>query len=140
MGFKPKQTFRRGNAIFIHYHAFIVVTFELAEEALKDYIIPDMKKTVTMPFILEVIAEQYGITSSQLVSRQKTRDVAFPRQIAMYLCREFTTLSFDDIGKALGGLDHSTVHYGYGKVQKAIKTDPTVASSIEILKKKINIE
>lgn len=116
------------------------ITPELAEEALKDYIIPDMKKTVTMPFILEVIAEQYGITSSQLVSRQKTRDVAFPRQIAMYLCREFTTLSFDDIGKALGGLDHSTVHYGYGKVQKAIKTDPTVASSIEVLKKKINIE
>ncbi len=116
------------------------ITMELAQEAVQDYIIPDMKRTITLPFILDVIAEQYGITSSQLVSRQKTRDIAFPRQVAMYLCREFTTLSFDDIGKALGGLDHSTVHYGYGKVQKEIKTDPSVASAIEVLKKKINVE
>ena len=115
------------------------VTLELATEALKDYIMPDMKKTVTLPFILDVIAEQYGITSSQIMSRQKTRNIAFPRQIAMYLCREFTSLSFDDIGKALGGLDHSTVHYGYGKVQEAIKTDPAVASAIDVLKKKINV-
>ena len=116
------------------------ITMELAEEALKDYISPEMKKTVTLPFILEVVAEQYGITSDQLLSKNKSRNIAYPRQIAMYLCREFTTLSFDEIGKAIGNRDHSTVHYAYGKVQEDIENDPNIASAIEVLKKKINIE
>ena len=116
------------------------ITMELAAEALKDYISPEMKKTVTLPFILEVVAEHYGITADQILSKNKSRNIAYPRQIAMYLCREFTPLSFDEIGKALGDRDHSTVHYGYTKVQEDIENDPNIASSIEVLKKKINIE
>ena len=115
------------------------ITPELAQEALKDYISPDMKKTVTLPFIMEVVAEHYGITAQQILSPYKSRDVALPRQIAMYLCRQYTSLSFDEIGKAISR-DHSTVHYAYNKVQKDIENDKNFAAVIEVLKKKINIE
>ena len=56
----------------------------------------------------------------------------------MYLCRELTSLSFDEIGSMIGGRDHSTVHYAYNKVSDDIKRDETVASAVDVLKKKIN--
>ena len=116
------------------------LTLELATEALKDYISPEKKKTVTLPFILDVVAEHYSITADQIKSKNKSRNIAYPRQIAMYLCREFTTLSFEEIGEGIGNRDHSTVHYAYSKIQEDMDNDPSVASSIAILKKKINIE
>ncbi|MCQ2423166.1 MAG: chromosomal replication initiator protein DnaA [Lachnospiraceae bacterium] len=116
------------------------ITMELAEEALKDYISPDVKKTVTLPFVIDVVAEHYGITSEQILSKNKSKNIAYPRQIVMYLCHEFTSLSLLDIGKGIGNRDHSTVHYGYTKVKSDIETDKNIAAAIEVLKKKINIE
>lgn len=116
------------------------ITMELAMEALKDYISPEKKKMVTLPFILDVVAEHYSITADQITSKNKSRNIAYPRQIAMYLCREFTPLSFEEIGEGIGNRDHSTVHYAYSKIQEDIENDQTIASAIEVLKKKINIE
>ena len=114
------------------------ITLDLAREALKDVITPSEKKTVTPELILNVVAEHYEITSEQIRSKIKSRNIAYPRQIAMYLCRELTSLSFDEIGSMIGGRDHSTVHYAYNKVSDDIKRDETVASAVDVLKKKIN--
>ena len=114
------------------------ITLDLAREALKDVIAPSEKKTVTPELILNMVAEHYEITSEQIRSKIKSRNIAYPRQIAMYLCRELTSLSFDEIGSLIGGRDHSTVHYAYNKVSDDIKKDETVAGAVDILKKKIN--
>ena len=114
------------------------ITLDLAREALKDVITPSEKKTVTPELILNVVAEHYEITSEQIRSKIKSRNIAYPRQIAMCLCRELTSLSFDEIGSMIGGRDHSTVHYAYNKVSDDIKRDETVASAVDVLKKKIN--
>ena len=114
------------------------ITLELAREALKDVISPNEKKTITPEFILNVIADHYEITTDQIRSKMKSRNIAYPRQIAMYLCRELTSLSFDEIGTLIGGRDHSTVHYAYNKVLEDIKKDESVASVIKILRAKID--
>lgn len=125
------------NAVGILQHRKI--TMEMAQEALKEYISPDKKKTVTLPFILEVVAEQYNTTSDQILSKNRSKNIAYPRQIAMYLCREFTSLSYDEIGIAIGNRDHSTVHYACAKIKEDMESNPSVAAAIEVLKKKINI-
>ncbi len=114
------------------------ITLSLTQEALKDIISPDSKKTVTLDLILDVVAEHYEITSSQIISSNKSRNIAYPRQIAMYLCKELTPLSLDEIGKSIGGRDHSTVHYAFKKVSSDYRSDETIRSTIELLKNKIN--
>ncbi len=114
------------------------ITLSLAQEALKDIISPDAQKSVTLPLILNVVAEHYNITPEQIISKNKSRNIAYPRQVAMYLCRELTPLSFDEIGRDIGNRDHSTVHYAYTKVTSDIATDTSIANTVDVLKKKIN--
>lgn len=116
------------------------ITLELAKEALKDKISPNTKKTITPELILNVVAEHYAITSDQIRSKIKSRAIAYPRQVVMYLCRELTPLSFDEIGTLIGDRDHSTVHYAYNKVAEDILKDDSIAHTIEVLKRKINPE
>lgn len=114
------------------------VNVTLAEEALKDLISPEDKKQVTPELIIDLIAEHYNITSSDIYSINKSRNIAFPRQIAMYLCRKLTDHSLAEIGKLLGNRDHTTVLHGIDKVEKTIKKDPTLQNTIDVLNKKIN--
>ncbi len=110
----------------------------LAEEALKDLISPDNKKTVTLDLIIEVVSEHFTTTTSEIYSDNRSRNIAYPRQIAMYLCRKLTSLSLTDIGKMMGNRDHSTVLHGCNKVEKDIKKDPSMQNTIDVLIKKIN--
>lgn len=114
------------------------VNVTLAEEALKDLISPDDKKQITPALIIDVIAEHFNITSADIYSVNKSRNIAFPRQIAMYLCRKFTDYSLSDIGKIMGNRDHTTILHGIDKVEKSIKKDPALQNTIEVLTKKIN--
>ncbi len=116
------------------------ITLELAQEALKDVISPNVRKTVTPELILNVVAEHFEITGEQIKSKIKSRNIANPRQIVMYLCRELTSLSFDEIGVFLGDRDHSTVHYAYNKIAEDIKKEASIAAVIDVLIKKINPE
>jgi len=116
------------------------ITLDLAKEALKDKISPNTKKTITPELIINVVAEHYAITSDQIRSKIKSRPIAYPRQVAMYLCRELTSLSFDEIGTLIGDRDHSTVHYAYNKVAEDIQKDESLSHTIEILRRKINPE
>lgn len=114
------------------------ITLSLAQEALKDIISPDSKKTVTLELILEVVAEHFNITPAQIISVNKSRNIAYPRQICMYLCRELTSLSFDEIGRSIGKRDHSTVHYAYNKVVADYQENESIRGVIDLLKNKIN--
>lgn len=114
------------------------VNVTLAEEALKDLISPDNKKQITPALIVDVISEHFNLTSSELYSVNKSRNIAFPRQIAMYLCRKLTDFSLSDIGKVMGNRDHTTILHGIDKIEKSIKKDPSMQNTIDVLKKKIN--
>ena len=114
------------------------LTMEAAEEALKDLISPNAQKEFTPALIIEVVAEHFGFTTEDLISTKRNREVVYPRQIAMYLCRTMTPTPLQAIGTALGKKDHTTIMHGIQIIEKELKTDETLASTIEILKKKIN--
>ncbi|SHL76609.1 chromosomal replication initiator protein [Anaerocolumna jejuensis DSM 15929] len=114
------------------------VNVTLAEEALKDLISPDNKKQLTPELIVDVIAEHFNITTNEIYSVNKSRNIAYPRQIAMYLCRKLTDFSLSDIGKVMGNRDHTTILHGVDKVEKNIKKDPSMQNTIDVLTKKIN--
>ena len=115
------------------------IDVSLAEEALKDLIFPNNKKEITTDYIAGIVAEHYGITITDIISTKKSRNVAYPRQICMYLCRSLMPdISLKDIGNNLGNRDHTTVLHGINKIEQDIKADASLASAIEVLKKKIN--
>lgn len=114
------------------------INLELAEEALRDLISPNEVVPVTPELIIKTTAEHFDISIADIISAKKSKNIAFPRQIAMYLCRTYTDTSLMDIGSALGGRDHTTIIHGVEKVESALKTDPALANTIEVLSKKIS--
>lgn len=114
------------------------VNVTLAEEALKDLISPDANKQITPELIIDIVSEHYNITSQEIISSNKSRNITFPRQICMYLCRKFTELSLAAIGKSIGNRDHTTILHGIDKIEKQVKDDPSLRSTVDLLIKKIN--
>ena len=114
------------------------LTAEFAENTLKDLISPYSKKEITPELIIEVVAEHFHIKPEDIISHKRSADIAFPRHIAMYLCRQMTQTPLEAIGKALGGRDHSTILYGSEKIAKETATNETTKSTIDILIKKLN--
>ena len=99
---------------------------------------PDEKKVITPEFIVSVVADHYELTAAQLKGGERSKKIAYPRQIAMYLSRELAQASLKDIGDALGGRDHSTVLHGCNKIEEDLKEDTKLKNVIEILTRKIN--
>lgn len=109
------------------------ITYEVALHALKDILPPNRPKQVTIDTIKHVVAEHYSIRMQDFEVRNRTRSVAFPRQIAMYLSRELTDSSLPKIGEEFGGRDHTTVIHACEKIAEDIKRDPAFAHTIEQL-------
>jgi len=116
------------------------LTFILAEEALKDIISPNAEKIITPELIVEIVAEHHNITPAEIYSKDKSRNLSYPRQIVMYLCRRLTDHTVTDIGKLLGNRDHSTVLHGYDKIVHDMENDAILHNTIDVLIKKINPE
>ena len=114
------------------------LTADFAENTLKDLISPYSKKEITPELIIDVVAEHFHIKPEDIISHKRSADIAFPRHIAMYLCRQMTQTPLEAIGKALGGRDHSTILYGSEKIAKETATNETTKSTIDILIKKLN--
>jgi chromosomal replication initiator protein len=110
------------------------ITVELTKEALKDLLQKD-NKPITAPDILKVVAAHYGIKVSDLKSKSNARPIAYPRQVAMYMCKELTDLSYPEIGKIFNNKHHSTVMYSVDKIDQLIQDDQQVARTIEMLTK-----
>lgn len=103
----------------------------LAADALKDIIPSQKPKKITIDVIQEVIGEKYGIKLGDFISKKRTKAIAFPRQIAMYLSRELTDSSLPKIGEEFGGRDHTTVIHAHEKISKMIDEDTLFHKEIE---------
>lgn len=108
-----------------------------AEEALKDIIYPDEMREVTPSLIINVVAEHFGITPDDIMSKKRNSELVQARQIVMYLCRDLTDTSLAGIGKLLGKKDHTTVIHGVNKITDEIVNNEELKNKIEIIKKKI---
>lgn len=118
----------------------VEITLDNVEEALKDIISPNAKKKITPQVIIEVVAEHFGISAADIVSKRRNSEFVLPRQICMYLCRELTTESLQSIGKSLNKKDHTTVIHGIEKITEDIKKNEELKNKIGIIKKKLNCE
>lgn len=114
------------------------ITVELAESELKDIISPDTPREVTPQLILDVVAEHFHISPEDIISSKRQSEIVLPRQIVMYLCRDTGKFSLKNIGKFLGGRDHTTIIHGADKIETEMGKSESLCSTIETIKKKIN--
>ncbi len=105
------------------------ITLELAEEVIHQYVDPEPDH-LTPERIVAIVSERFGVKTEALCGKRRTKTVALPRQVAMYLLRQFTDLSLVEIGRLFGGRDHSTVLYACVKVAGLIHSDPEFGDKV----------
>ena len=110
------------------------ITIEMAEKAIND-ISAQKEKVISADYIQDVVAKYFNINKKDLKSSKRSNDIAYPRQIAMYLCREVAGLSFPKIGEEFGKRDHTTVMHGCNKIEKEIKENTNTKLIVESVKK-----
>ena len=110
------------------------ITIELAQQVLKNTL-RGIQREVTIENIQKTICEHFNLKLGDLKSKRRTKNIALPRQMAMYLCRKYTSTSFPVIGDKFGGRDHSTVIHASKMIEQRIKSDPSVQLTIENLEK-----
>jgi chromosomal replication initiator protein len=110
------------------------INIDLTKEALRDLLAKE-NKPITAPEIVKVVAAHYGTKVSDLKSKSNARPVAYPRQVAMYLIKQMTDLSYPEIGKLFNNKHHSTVIYSVEKIEKLKNEDAQLASTLEMLTK-----
>ena len=113
------------------------VTVDLATEALKDIISKKQGKHVTIDSIQDVVSSYFNLRVEDLKSQRRTRNVAYPRHIAMYLSRKLTDMSLPKIGEEFGGRDHTTVIHAYEKISENLKTDDSLQHTVNDITKKL---
>ncbi|HAX70501.1 MAG TPA: chromosomal replication initiator protein DnaA, partial [Anaerolineae bacterium] len=111
------------------------LTPNLVEVALAD-LIPS-RNDIEPTYLVDLVARKFGLTTEKLLSRDRTKEVALPRQIAMYLLREEAKISFPQIGEVLGGRDHSTVMSAYEKIKEQIHADRRLEQDIVSIKQQL---
>ena len=114
------------------------ITLDNAMEALKDIIYPDKSKIITPQLIIDTVCEQYGTKKDDIISKKRNSEIVLPRQIIMYLCREHTDASLEEIGKLLGKKDHTTVMSGINKIKQKMTFDDELNKNLDIIMKKLN--
>jgi chromosomal replication initiator protein len=113
------------------------ITTHLAAEALKDIIPSSRPKMITIQDIQQRVGEYFNLKMEDFKARKRTKAIAFPRQIAMYLSRELTDFSLPKIGDAFGGRDHTTVIHAHEKISQQIKNDQELNKVINNITEKI---
>jgi len=108
------------------------LSLQLCDRALSDFL--PQPSSITPKTVLEIVADFFGVSTSSLTGRSRARDVAFPRQVAMYLMRDLGDLSLPRIGEELGGRDHTTVMYACEKIADLVETDDRTRKQILQLK------
>ena len=108
------------------------VTLEMAEREVRDLIRPQEPKRVKIEDIQRVVARQYNVSRSDLLSSRRTANVVRPRQVAMYLAKTLTLRSLPEIGRRFGGRDHTTVLHAVRKIEGLVGNDMALAEEIEI--------
>ncbi|MBI5442571.1 MAG: chromosomal replication initiator protein DnaA [Deltaproteobacteria bacterium] len=106
------------------------ITIDLAREVLRDFI-KENKKEITVEGILKAVADHYRVNVADLKGKRRTKALAHPRQVAMYLARELTACSFPEIGQKIGGRDHSTIIYACTKIAEAMEQDRSLRADVQ---------
>ena len=116
------------------------ITIELAENVINEFI-SKKEKVISSDYIQETVAKYFSIDKREFAGEKRSNDIAFPRQIAMYLCREVANMSFPQIGIDFGKRDHSTVMHAYKKIAKEVKEKTNTRLIVESVKNIIlNVE
>ncbi len=108
------------------------INMEVARDALKNTI-NSKQKNITIPLIIRITALHFGISEDDIKAKKRSREIAFPRQIAMFLSRELTDNSLPGIGKEFGGKDHSTVVHACNKIKESCRDNENVRDTVEKL-------
>ena len=103
----------------------------MTQDVLRDIIARNNINNITIPYIIDAVSKHYHISSKEMISKKRNREIAFPRQIAMYLCRKYTSSSLPQIGREFGGRDHTTVLHSCDKINSMLREDISVNSTIE---------
>ena len=114
------------------------INLDIARRELQNLISQNSVKEITAQSIIEEVADYYNLTMDQMISKDRKKTIARPRQVAMYLCREMISSPNVAIGKLLGGRNHATIIHGYEKIVEEMKTDSNLQWDIDNIKKKIN--
>jgi chromosomal replication initiator protein len=109
------------------------ITIDLARDVLRDFI-KEADRDISVDSILKAVADHYRLTLAELKGKRRTKAVAHPRQVAMYLSRELTSCSFPEIGQKIGGRDHSTVMYAHSKVAESAKADRSLQDDLHSIR------
>lgn len=117
-----------------------VLTPDMVSNVLKDLVGQEKKTELSVDMIKKVVANHYDIRMEDFNSKKRTKNIAFPRQIAMYLTRYHTDKSLPKIGEEFGGRDHSTVLHASAKISDLIESDNAFSDEIKTIEKKLNIE
>ena len=112
-------------------------TLEMARNQLKDILNSNSAQNISLDIIQKVIAENYQISISELKGKKRDKKYVFPRQVAIYIARELTEISYSELGNEFGGKDHSTIMHAYDKIAESIKLDSSLESKINILIREI---
>lgn len=115
------------------------INADLAAEALKDIIPGSKPKVITILDIQKVVGQNYHIKLEDFTAKKRTKSVAFPRQIAMYLSRELTDYSLPKIGEEFGGRDHTTVIHAHEKISKLLLSDSQLEKQIKEIKEMLKV-
>lgn len=109
------------------------INIELAHDVLKDIIAKKNISSIDIPYIIDAVSKHYSIPTKELVSKKRNKEIAFPRQVAMFLCRKYTSYSLPHIGREFGGRDHTTVLHSVEKIKILLTSDMTLNSDIETI-------
>ena len=114
------------------------ISLHLAEDSFRD-IFKAREKAISTNDIQRAVAEYFNVRVTDLRSKKRERNISLPRQVAMYLCKELTNLSLEDIGKSFGGKDHSTVIHAQKKIEKICKENNEISTAIKQIKKSLEL-
>jgi chromosomal replication initiator protein len=110
------------------------VTLDLTQECLSDILRATSRK-VTMDEIIKKTCDYYKVRPADLMSPNRARNIVRPRQMAMYLCKKYTTRSLPEIGRKFGGRDHTTILHGVRKIEELMSTDSQFVEDAELLRR-----
>jgi len=111
------------------------ISLEIAQKNLRDVLAST--SNLSIEIIQKAVADAYSLSISDLKGKKRNQKIVYPRQLAMYICREMTDFSTTEIGEAFGGRDHTTVMHSIEKIQGLFITDPSLDSTIENLKRTV---
>jgi chromosomal replication initiator protein len=113
------------------------LSLELAQETLHD-LLPDVSRRPTAAEVIKFVARHYGLKVGEIKSKSNTKQIAFPRQVAMYLCKQLTELSYPEIGRQFNNKHHSTVMYSVDKIDQLRGSDDELARTIDSMLRHFN--